>query len=78
MSIIIGPPSGYYLTAWLFEKCLDDNFDFGVHINISTYIIATVVTFFVAYIVSKFLARKINKIAIQYFFAFFIFPSYEQ
>ena len=62
MSIIIGLPSGYYLTAWLFKKCLDDNFDFGVHINISTYIIATVGTFFVAYIVSKFLARKINKI----------------
>ena len=62
MSIIIGLPSGYYLTAWLFKKCLDDNFDFGVHINISTYIIATVGTFLVAYIVSKFLARKINKI----------------
>ena len=62
LSVIIGLPSGYYLTSWLFKACLDDNFDFGVHINISTYIIATVGTFLVSYLVSKFLSRKINKI----------------
>lgn len=37
-SIIIGLPTGYYLTSWLFKACLDDRYDFGVHINISTYI----------------------------------------
>ena len=58
MSIIIGPPSGYYLTAWLFKKCLDDNFDFGVHINISTYIIATVGTFFCSFHCFKILSKK--------------------
>lgn len=62
LSVIIGLPSGYYLTSWLFKACLDDNFDFGVHINITTYIIATVGTFLVSYLVSKFLARKVNKI----------------
>ena len=62
LSVIIGLPSGYYLTSWLFKACLDDNFDFGVYINISTYIIATVGTFLVSYLVSKFLSRKINKI----------------
>ena len=62
LSVIIGLPSGYYLTSWLFKACLDDNFDFGVHINITTYIIATVATFLVSYLVSKFLARKVNKI----------------
>lgn len=61
-SIIIGLPSGYFLTSWLFKKCLDDNFDFNVHINISTYLIATIGTFLVAYLVSKLLAKKINKI----------------
>ena len=60
LSVIIGLPSGYYLTSWLFKACLDDNFDFGVHINITTYIIATVGTFLVSYLVSKFLARKVN------------------
>ena len=62
LSIIIGLPSGYYLTAWLFKACLDDNFDFGVHINLSTYFIATIGTFLVSYLVSKFLAKKITKI----------------
>lgn len=62
LSIIIGLPSGYYLVAWLFKACLDDNFDFGVHINISTYILATVLTFTVSYLVSLYLARKVKTI----------------
>lgn len=62
LSVIIGLPSGYYLTKWLFTACLDDNFDFGVHINISTYILATVGTFLVSYTVSRILAKKIDKI----------------
>ena len=62
LSIIIGLPAGYYLTSWLFKACLDENFDFGVHINISTYLIATIGTFVVSYLVSKRLARKVNKI----------------
>ena len=62
LSIIIGLPSGYFLTSWLFKACLDDNFDFNVYINISTYIIATIGTFLVSYIVSKLLTKKINKI----------------
>ena len=62
LSIIIGLPSGYFLTSWLFKACLDDNFDFNVYINISTYIIAAIGTFLVSYIVSKLLAKKINKI----------------
>ena len=62
ISIIIGLPSGYYLTSWLFKACLDDNFDFGVHINISTYLIALLGTFFVSYIVSYKLSKKVDKI----------------
>ncbi len=62
VSVLIGLPSGYYLTAWLFKKCLDDNYDFAVHINLSTYVIATVLTFIVSYCVSKFLARKVKNI----------------
>ena len=61
-SIIIGLPSGYFLTSWLFKQCLDDNFDFNVHINISAYLIVIIVTLLVAYLVSKILAKKINKI----------------
>lgn len=62
ISIILGLPIGYYLTAWLFVACLDEQFDFGVHINIETYIIATIGTFLVTYVVSRFLVKKISKI----------------
>lgn len=62
ISIIIGLPSGYYLTSWLFKTCLDDNFDFGVHINISTYLIAIIGTYLVSYLVSLYLSKKIKKI----------------
>lgn len=62
LSIMIGLPSGYYLTSWLFKACLEENYDFGVNINLSTYIIAAIGTFLVSYIVSKILAKKIKKI----------------
>ena len=42
ISIILGLPAGYYLTSWLFTACLDEQYDFGVHINIETYIIADI------------------------------------
>lgn len=62
MSIIIGLPSGYYLTSWLFIMCLDENYDFGVHINNSTYLVAFLGTFIVSYLVSLLISRKVNKI----------------
>lgn len=62
VSILIGLPSGYFLTSWLFKACLNDNFDFGVYINISTYLISSIGTFIVALMTSKILSRKINKI----------------
>ncbi len=62
ISILIGLPSGYYLTSWLFKKCLDDNFDFNVYIKPTTYIIATIGTFLVSYLVSLILSKKIKKI----------------
>lgn len=55
-------PSGYFLTSWLFKACLDDNFDFSVHINFTIYIIACIGTFVVSYFVSKFISSKIDKI----------------
>ncbi len=62
LSIILAIPSGYYLTSYLFKKCLDENFDFGVHINIETYFIASIGTFILSYIVSLLLSKKIHKI----------------
>ena len=62
ISIILGLPAGYYLVDWLFKTAIEESYDFGAHINIETYIIATIGTFLVSYLVSKFLARKINKI----------------
>ncbi len=61
-SIIIGLPIGYFLTSWLFYACLDDAFDFSVHINLSTYLFASILTFAVAYVVSSFLSKKVKNI----------------
>lgn len=62
VSIMIGLPSGYFLTSWLFKECLDEAFDFSVHINASTYILASVMTFIVSYLVSIYLARRVKSI----------------
>lgn len=62
VSILIGLPSGYYLTDWLFMACLDEKYDFSVYINTSTYVIASIGTFLVAYFVSKRLSRRIKQI----------------
>ena len=62
LAIILGLPSGYYLTKWIFIMCLDDNFDFNVKINPSTYLIAALGTFLIAYLTSRALSKKINKI----------------
>ena len=55
--IIIGLPSGYYLIVWLYNKCLDANFDIDIIIDNITYIIAALGTFLISLLVSK-----INKI----------------
>lgn len=62
ISIIIGLPTGYNLTSYLFKACLDENYDFGVHIEWWTYVVATIGTYLVSYLVSKFLARRVNSI----------------
>ena len=54
VSIIIWLPTGYWLTSYLFKACLDGNYDFGVHIDIWTYI--------VSWLVSKYLARRVDTI----------------
>lgn len=62
ISIILGLPLGYYLTNWLFKTAIEEHYDFGASINMTTYIIAGVGTYIVSYIVSKVLARKIKNI----------------
>jgi ABC-type antimicrobial peptide transport system permease subunit len=62
VSIILGLPAGKYLTEWIFRVCLDENYDFGANINLSTYVMAAIGTFLVSYIVSKILSKKIKKI----------------
>jgi putative ABC transport system permease protein len=62
ISIIIGLPAGKYLTEWIFKVCLEESYDFGASINISTYVMAAIGTFLVSYIASKILSKKIKKI----------------
>ena len=62
ISIIIGCPTGFYLTDWLFKTAIEESYDFSANINISTYLIAAIGTFLVTIFVSKFLSKKVNKI----------------
>ena len=61
-SIILGLPSGYFLTSWLFKVCLDEAYDFAVHIELWTYLVATIGTLLVSYLVSLKLAKKVENI----------------
>lgn len=47
LSVMIGLPSEKYLTKWIFKSCLDEAYDFEIYINISTYVIAAVMTFII-------------------------------
>lgn len=62
LSIVIGLPSGFYLTDWLFKKAIEEHYDFGAYITNVTYVIAAFGTFILSYLVSKLLSRKIKKI----------------
>lgn len=62
LSIIIGLPTGYYMTSWIFKSVIADNYDFSAYINLSTYLIAIVGTILVSIIVSRMLSKKVNKI----------------
>ena len=62
LSIIIGLPTGYYMTSWIYESVIADNYDFSAYINLSTYLIAIIGTILVSIIVSRTLSKKVNKI----------------
>ena len=62
ISILIGLPLGAFMTNFIFQMALSDNYDFSAHITLDSYIIATFGTFIVSYIVSKFLSKKVRKI----------------
>ena len=62
LSIIIGLPTGYYMTSWIFKSVIADNYDFSAYINLSTYLIAIIDTILVSTIVSRMLSKKVNKI----------------
>lgn len=62
ISIILGLPAGFYLTDWLFKTAIEENYDFGAHINFVSYVLAAIGTFVISYVVSKILAKKIRKI----------------
>ncbi len=62
VSIILGLPLGHSLTSYLFKACLDENFDFGVHIELWTCVIAAIGTYLVSLCVSKYLVKKVKNI----------------
>lgn len=62
VAIIIGLPSGYYLTSWLFKTAIEEHYDFNASILPITYFIALFGTLFITYLVSYYLSRKVKSI----------------
>lgn len=62
ISIILGLPLGYGLTNYLFKVAIEKHYDFGAHISILSYVIATIGTYLITYVVSNMLSKKIEKI----------------
>ena len=62
ISIILGLPLGYGLTNYLFKVVIEKHYDFGAHISILSYVIATIGTYLITYVVSNMLSKKIEKI----------------
>ena len=62
ISVIIGLPLGYYMTAYIFTSALGEAYDFPSQIKILSYLYATIGTLVVSGIVNKFLSRKVKDI----------------
>ena len=62
IAAILGMPSGYYITNYVFKMVKERNYDFGAVITINTYIISFLVTVVTSYLVSLLIARKIKNI----------------
>lgn len=58
-SIVLGLSLGYMLNEWLFQRAIEEHYNFNAYILPITYIIATVALYVISYIVSKFLSKKI-------------------
>ena len=62
LAIILGSPLGYYLTGFIFQMALSEQFDFIATVSYYSYILAMVGTFVVSNIVSRILAKKVDKV----------------
>ena len=62
LSILLGLPAGYAMTAYIFHAALGDSYDFPASIEIRSYVIAAGSTFLVSWLVNRLLARKIRRI----------------
>ena len=62
LSILLGLPAGWWMTSYIFEAALGDNYDFQAYIRPVTYVIAGVGIFAVSVLVNDMMSRKIRKI----------------
>ena len=62
LSILLGLPAGWWMTSYIFEAALGDNYDFQAYIRPVTYVIAGAGIFAVSVLVNDMMSRKIRKI----------------
>ena len=62
IAILLGLPAGYAVTDFIFKNAIEENYDFGVFVTISTCTISIFGTFLVSLAVSVWLTKRIGKI----------------
>ena len=62
LSILLGLPAGWWITSYIFEAALGDNYDFQAYIRPVTYVIAGIGIFAVSVLVNDLMSRKISRI----------------
>ena len=60
--IVLGLPLGFWMLDYIFKSALGDNYDFNAHINLISYLYATIGSFVVSVVVNKVLSRKVKRI----------------
>ena len=59
---LLGLPTGYAMTAYIFSAALGDQYDFPAHIKMQSYFISVVCTFLVSWLVNRLMSGKVKNI----------------
>ncbi len=62
ISVIIGMPLGYLVTAYIYKYALSNDYDISTTINILSYVYSVIGTFTVSIVVNRILSKKVKNV----------------